>query len=308
MPRLGERRPAAVRAGGRLRQVVRAEPLLAVPAVDERVGEAGDVAARLPHLGRHEDRGVEADDVVAQLDHRAPPGVPDVALQLDAERAVVPGRAEPAVDLARLEHEAPALGEGRDGLHQVGHGEAPLSRPLAAAAGVSSSAATGAQPPGGLTEPQVTHPSTRQDGERARSDTSWEGSRAMRDCSACGVDVGGRHLERRTQRHAALPAVEAPGHRRARRGRAPLGTRDNREPSGEIPAGVLAPRGRGHQPRIDRHVASTLRDCAARRRIPDPRGLSLTVIGMDVPGNGLIVLHQRPPLSRALRTWACYNT
>src|SRR6476659_3431860 len=50
-------------------------------APDEGVGERADVAARLPYLRRHEDRGVEADDVVAELDHGAPPGVLDVALE-----------------------------------------------------------------------------------------------------------------------------------------------------------------------------------------------------------------------------------
>ena len=110
---------AAVRARARLGQLVGAEALLAVAAVDERVGEGGDVAARLPHLRGHEDGGVEADDVVAQLHHRAPPGVLHVALEQHAERPVVPGRAEAAVDLARGEHEAASLGEVDDAVHQV---------------------------------------------------------------------------------------------------------------------------------------------------------------------------------------------
>src|SRR5581483_5269763 len=91
---------AAVGAGARGWEVVGAEALLAVAAVDEGVGEGGDVAAGFPDLGGHEDGGVEADDVVALLDHGAPPGVLDVAFEEDADGPVVPGGAEPAVDLA----------------------------------------------------------------------------------------------------------------------------------------------------------------------------------------------------------------
>ena len=118
--RLGERvLRAAVRARARVGQLVGAEALLAVAAVDERVGERGEVAARLPHLRRHEDGGVEADDVVAQLHHRAPPGVLDVALEEHAEGAVVPGGAEPAVDLARREDQPASLRQVDDAVHQV---------------------------------------------------------------------------------------------------------------------------------------------------------------------------------------------
>ena len=120
---------AAVRARARLGQLVGAEALLAVAAVDERVGERGDVTARLPDLRRHEDRGVEADDVVAQLHHRAPPGVLDVALEQHAERPVVPGGAESAVDLGRREHQAAPLREVDDAIHQLRVGGPGHSRP-----------------------------------------------------------------------------------------------------------------------------------------------------------------------------------
>src|SRR5581483_4555799 len=86
-----------------LREVVGAEARLALLAVYERVAEAGDVARRLPHARVHQDRAVEPDDVAARPDHLAPPRVLDVALELDADRAVVPAAREAAVDLARLE-------------------------------------------------------------------------------------------------------------------------------------------------------------------------------------------------------------
>ena len=49
-----------------------------------------------------------------RLHHRAPPLALDVLLELDAERAVVPGRPGAAVDLAAGVDETPALGEGDD--------------------------------------------------------------------------------------------------------------------------------------------------------------------------------------------------
>ena len=72
-----------------------------------------------PDGGRAEDGGVEADHVVALLDHGAPPRVLDVAQHVDAERPVVVGGAEAAVDLGRGEDEAPVAAEAHHLLHQV---------------------------------------------------------------------------------------------------------------------------------------------------------------------------------------------
>ena len=109
----------AVGARAGLWELVGAKALLAVATIDERVGEGGDVTARLPHLRSHENGRVEAHDVVAQLHHAAPPGFFDVALEQDAERAVVPRRTEAAVDLARGEHEAAPFREVDDAVHLV---------------------------------------------------------------------------------------------------------------------------------------------------------------------------------------------
>src|ERR1700733_3918604 len=84
----------------RLDQMVGAEPVVAGQALGQRVDELGDVPAGLPHLGCEDHRGVDPDDVVALLHHRTPPLALDVVLHLHAERAVVPGRPEPSVDLA----------------------------------------------------------------------------------------------------------------------------------------------------------------------------------------------------------------
>ena len=109
---------AAVGAGLSVRlQVVGAEPMVAGPALDQRVGEGVGVAGGDPHLGVHEDGGIQANHVVPVLDESLPPGVPDVALQLNAQRAVVVRGSEAAIDLAGLEYEAPALAQRHDFVH-----------------------------------------------------------------------------------------------------------------------------------------------------------------------------------------------
>src|ERR1043166_7627268 len=58
--------------------------------------------------------------VLAELDVVAPPEVLDVALELDAERTIIPGGSETAVDLARLEDEAAPFAKRDDGV-EVDH-------------------------------------------------------------------------------------------------------------------------------------------------------------------------------------------
>ena len=101
-----------------LAEVVGAEALLAGAAVDQRVGEAGEVAGGLPHARVLEDRRVDRDDVVALLKHRAPPLVLDVGLEQHAVMAEVVGRADAAIDLRGGKDEAPTLAEGDDLLHR----------------------------------------------------------------------------------------------------------------------------------------------------------------------------------------------
>ena len=111
-------------AAGRDVEVVGAEAQLAGAAVDQRVGEAGQVAARLPRLRVLDDRRVERHDVVALLQHRPPPLALDVVLEQHAVVAVVVARADPAVDLAALEDEPAPLAQRDDLVHGdgvVGH-------------------------------------------------------------------------------------------------------------------------------------------------------------------------------------------
>ena len=91
-----------------LLEVVGAEAQLAGPAVDQRVGEAGQVTAGLPRPRVLDDRRVERDDVVALLEHRPPPLAFDVVLEQHAVVAVVVARPEAAIDLAAGEDEARA--------------------------------------------------------------------------------------------------------------------------------------------------------------------------------------------------------
>src|ERR671915_1884890 len=63
--------------------------------------------------------GIEADDVVPFLDHRAPPRAFDVVLELDLQRPVVPHGVDAAVDLRRGEDEAAPLRKRDDRLEVV---------------------------------------------------------------------------------------------------------------------------------------------------------------------------------------------
>src|SRR5262249_39188717 len=114
------RRGLAVLLGVRLLEMVGPEPLVARRALGQRVDELFQVARGRPHLRSQDDGGVDAEVVVALLDHRPPPLAADVLLQLPAEWAVVPRRARPAVDLTGRVHEAPALGQADNGINAIG--------------------------------------------------------------------------------------------------------------------------------------------------------------------------------------------
>ena len=103
---------------GVLDQLVRAVTGLAVLTVHQRVGEAADMAGRHPDLRVHQQRRVDADVVPALLDKLLPPGALDIVFELHAERAVVPGVGEPAVDLAATVHKASPLAEADDFIHR----------------------------------------------------------------------------------------------------------------------------------------------------------------------------------------------
>ena len=90
---------------------------LAGLAVEQGVGEAGDVAGGDPGLGVHEDGGVEADVVLALLHELLEPCLLHVVLELHAEGTVVPGVCKPAVDLAARVYKAAVLAQRYDFVH-----------------------------------------------------------------------------------------------------------------------------------------------------------------------------------------------
>src|SRR2546425_10685955 len=62
--------------------------------------------------------GVQAFDIVALVDVRAPPSPLVVVLQLDAHRAVTPGSLQAAIKLAALKEKSPPLAQGDDLVHR----------------------------------------------------------------------------------------------------------------------------------------------------------------------------------------------
>ena len=98
--------------------VIGTKALLAGLAVHHHVGEVLDVARRAPHFWVHDDRRLDADDVIAQRHDLAPPGFAHVAFELHADRPVIPHAVDAAVDLARREYKTAALCERRDLFHR----------------------------------------------------------------------------------------------------------------------------------------------------------------------------------------------
>ena len=103
-----------------LLEVIGPEAVVAVEALGQRVVKRLDMARRPPDLGGEDHRGIKSDDIVATGHHGPPPRSPDVLLQLDAQRAVVPGRPGPAVDLAGRVDETATFREIHDGVVAVG--------------------------------------------------------------------------------------------------------------------------------------------------------------------------------------------
>ena len=119
----------AVLAAPILNELVRPEPLLALPAVHQRIGEAGQMAAGHPGLGVHEDGGVLPHVVGVLLNELLPPRLFDVVLQLHAQRTVVPGVGQAPVNFGAGKDEAPIFAQGHDLVHgffRVFHDDSPL--------------------------------------------------------------------------------------------------------------------------------------------------------------------------------------
>ena len=112
-------KPTPMMTSTTLDQMIGAEPLMAVQALGQRVGERLDVAARLPDLAGEDHARVQADDVVAFLDHVPPPLALDVVLQLHAEGTVVPRGTQTTVDVTGRVDESTSLAQVDNGIEAV---------------------------------------------------------------------------------------------------------------------------------------------------------------------------------------------
>ena len=107
----------AVLSGPVLDQLVGAEALLALLAVHQRIAEAAQMAGGHPGLGVHQNGAVLSHIVGVLLHELLPPCLLDIVLQLHAQRAVVPGVGQTAVNLAAGEDEAAVFTQGDDFFH-----------------------------------------------------------------------------------------------------------------------------------------------------------------------------------------------
>jgi hypothetical protein len=65
----------------------------------------------------HQYAGIEPDNIPALVHKSAPPQVLDIAFELDAERPVIPGIRQTAVNIRPWKDEPPALAERGDFIH-----------------------------------------------------------------------------------------------------------------------------------------------------------------------------------------------
>ncbi len=110
---------------GSLDELVGTMPGAAALAVHQGVGEGAHMTGGDPGLGVHQDGGIQAHIIVGLLDELLKPGLLDVILELHAQRAVVPGVCQAAVDLGAGIDVAPVLAQGHDHIQSliaVSHG------------------------------------------------------------------------------------------------------------------------------------------------------------------------------------------
>ncbi len=106
-------------AGEVLDQLIGAEARLAGLAVHQRIVESAHMAGGHPHFAVHQDGTVQACVIRALLHKLLPPCLLDVVLEFHAQRAVVPGVGQAAVDLRTRKDVSAVLAQR----HQLVHGQ-----------------------------------------------------------------------------------------------------------------------------------------------------------------------------------------
>ena len=99
-------------------QLVRAEPLVALAAIHQRIRKARQVTAGDPGLRVHQNGGIQPHIVGVFLHEFFPPRALDVVFQFHAQRAVVPCVGESAVNFRSRKHKATAFAKRDDLVHR----------------------------------------------------------------------------------------------------------------------------------------------------------------------------------------------
>ena len=110
---------SAVRADLRIGHLIDTVAGLAVFAVAHNIAEAVDVAGGLPDLRMADDRGIQADDIIAFFHHFAPPELFDSPFHGGSVGTVIPEPVVPSVNFRTLEHKTAPFAERHDFIHQL---------------------------------------------------------------------------------------------------------------------------------------------------------------------------------------------
>ncbi len=100
-----------------LDELIRAETLVALLAVHQRIVEPAHMPGRDPGFRVHENGAVQTDVIAALGDEFAPPCPFDIVFELDAQRAVIPCIGEAAVDFRAGENKASIFRQRDDFIH-----------------------------------------------------------------------------------------------------------------------------------------------------------------------------------------------
>ena len=102
-------------------QFVRAETLMTLLTVHQRIGESSQMAGRHPGLRVHQNRAVHAHIVGRLLDKFLPPGFFYVIFQLHTQISIIPGIGKASVNLGTGIYKSSGLGQSHNLFHRLFH-------------------------------------------------------------------------------------------------------------------------------------------------------------------------------------------